>query len=290
MDPVRYTDMIPGCYDPVAARQGPARRRRARPACASRPSRASPACTFLKSDDKELADLCVKAYNDWVIDEWCASVPGHVRPDGHRPAVGPGADGRRDPALRRPRRPCDHVPGEPGAARAAVVLDRPLGPGVGGVRRDRHRGVHAHRHQRRGADGVDRLAVHPGHRAGADRVVDDVHRPDHGPHPADVPDDQVHPVRGRHRLGAVRARARRPPVGAAPLLVGHGRHAGRRTCSAATSGCASSTRASASRRGITSASTGSCGSATTRTPTRRGRTRRRRSPSRCPAFPTTRWR
>jgi predicted TIM-barrel fold metal-dependent hydrolase len=28
--------------------------------------------TFLERDDKELALLCVKAYNDWIIDEWCA--------------------------------------------------------------------------------------------------------------------------------------------------------------------------------------------------------------------------
>ena len=28
--------------------------------------------TFLERDDKELALLCVKAYNDWMIDEWCA--------------------------------------------------------------------------------------------------------------------------------------------------------------------------------------------------------------------------
>jgi predicted TIM-barrel fold metal-dependent hydrolase len=27
--------------------------------------------TFLERQDKELALLCVKAYNDWVIDEWC---------------------------------------------------------------------------------------------------------------------------------------------------------------------------------------------------------------------------
>jgi predicted TIM-barrel fold metal-dependent hydrolase len=28
--------------------------------------------TFAERDDKELALLCVEAYNDWVIDEWCA--------------------------------------------------------------------------------------------------------------------------------------------------------------------------------------------------------------------------
>src|SRR3546814_17610430 len=26
---------------------------------------------FLERDDKELALLCVQAYNDWMIDEWC---------------------------------------------------------------------------------------------------------------------------------------------------------------------------------------------------------------------------
>ena len=28
--------------------------------------------TFLEREDKELALLCVKAYNDWMIDDWCA--------------------------------------------------------------------------------------------------------------------------------------------------------------------------------------------------------------------------
>ncbi|MGD9795309.1 MAG: amidohydrolase family protein, partial [Acidimicrobiia bacterium] len=27
---------------------------------------------FLERDDKELSALCVRAYNDWMIDEWCA--------------------------------------------------------------------------------------------------------------------------------------------------------------------------------------------------------------------------
>lgn len=28
--------------------------------------------TFMEADDKELSLLCVQAYNDWIIDEWCA--------------------------------------------------------------------------------------------------------------------------------------------------------------------------------------------------------------------------
>jgi predicted TIM-barrel fold metal-dependent hydrolase len=36
--------------------------------------------TFLERKDKELADLCVKAYNDWMFDEWCAGTDGRLVP------------------------------------------------------------------------------------------------------------------------------------------------------------------------------------------------------------------
>ena len=36
--------------------------------------------TFLERKDKELADLCVKAYNDWMVDEWCAGTNGRLIP------------------------------------------------------------------------------------------------------------------------------------------------------------------------------------------------------------------
>jgi predicted TIM-barrel fold metal-dependent hydrolase len=35
---------------------------------------------FNEFQDKELADLCVRAYNDFMIDEWCAAVPGMFVP------------------------------------------------------------------------------------------------------------------------------------------------------------------------------------------------------------------
>jgi predicted TIM-barrel fold metal-dependent hydrolase len=79
MDPVRYADMIPGCYDPVQrAKDLVADGVRGSVCFPTFPRFAG--VTFLKSDDKELADLCVKAYNDWLIDEWCASVPGMYIP------------------------------------------------------------------------------------------------------------------------------------------------------------------------------------------------------------------
>ena len=36
--------------------------------------------TFIERKDKELADLCVKAYNDWMFDEWCAGSGGRLIP------------------------------------------------------------------------------------------------------------------------------------------------------------------------------------------------------------------
>lgn len=37
---------------------------------------------FLWADDKELADLCVKAYNDFILDEWCGPSQGRLIPCG----------------------------------------------------------------------------------------------------------------------------------------------------------------------------------------------------------------
>src|SRR5262249_16213610 len=36
--------------------------------------------TFAERKDKELGDLCVKAYNDWMLDEWCAGTNGRLIP------------------------------------------------------------------------------------------------------------------------------------------------------------------------------------------------------------------
>ena len=36
--------------------------------------------TFSERKDKELGDLCVKAYNDWMLDEWCAPSNGRLIP------------------------------------------------------------------------------------------------------------------------------------------------------------------------------------------------------------------
>jgi hypothetical protein len=38
--------------------------------------------TFAEAHDKEIALVMLRAYNDWVIDEWCAAYPGRFIPQG----------------------------------------------------------------------------------------------------------------------------------------------------------------------------------------------------------------
>jgi predicted TIM-barrel fold metal-dependent hydrolase len=74
-----YSEMRPGCYDPkarlldmndagiLASLNFPSFPR----FCGQ---------VFWEAKDKELALLCVKAYNDWMIDEWCGADPGRMIP------------------------------------------------------------------------------------------------------------------------------------------------------------------------------------------------------------------
>src|SRR5579864_2487211 len=74
-----FSEMRPGCYDPkarlldmndagiLASVNFPSFPR----FCGQ---------TFTEAKDKDLALLCVKAYNDWMIDEWCATDPGRYIP------------------------------------------------------------------------------------------------------------------------------------------------------------------------------------------------------------------
>lgn len=73
-NPIRFDQMIPGCYDP--------KERLADMdldgvhAAAAFPSFPRFAGTvFYEADDKELAKLCVQAYNDFILDEWKGTDP-----------------------------------------------------------------------------------------------------------------------------------------------------------------------------------------------------------------------
>ena len=75
MDPTSYDEMIPGCYDPVQRGKDLLKDGIRGSVCFPTFPRFA-GVTFLKANDKQLADLCVKAYNDFILDEWAASVPG----------------------------------------------------------------------------------------------------------------------------------------------------------------------------------------------------------------------
>jgi predicted TIM-barrel fold metal-dependent hydrolase len=78
-DPLRYTDMLPGCYDPEARvidmdLDGV----QAAICYPSFPGFAGK--VFLQGKDRELGELCVRAFNDFMIDEWCAAAPERFIP------------------------------------------------------------------------------------------------------------------------------------------------------------------------------------------------------------------
>jgi predicted TIM-barrel fold metal-dependent hydrolase len=78
-DPVRFSEMRPGCYEP-----------KARVADMDRAGILASMCfpsfprfcgqVFYEAKDHDLGLLCVQAYNDWMIDEWCGSAPGRFIP------------------------------------------------------------------------------------------------------------------------------------------------------------------------------------------------------------------
>ncbi len=75
MTAVTYDELRPGCYDPQARIKD----FELNWVDGSLPFPTFPRfCgqTFYEADDKELALACVKAYNDWMVEEWCAPTAG----------------------------------------------------------------------------------------------------------------------------------------------------------------------------------------------------------------------
>lgn len=79
MEPVRFSDMLPGCYDPHVR----AADMREQGIIGSVPFPTLPGFggrVFHEFGDKDLADHCVRAYNDFMIEEWCAAAPDFYVP------------------------------------------------------------------------------------------------------------------------------------------------------------------------------------------------------------------
>jgi predicted TIM-barrel fold metal-dependent hydrolase len=76
---ITYEEMRRGCWDPAARLQDmDANWTEAQMCFPSFPRFCGQ--TFMEAQDKDLADLCVKAYNDWMVEEWCGDSGGRLIP------------------------------------------------------------------------------------------------------------------------------------------------------------------------------------------------------------------
>ena len=78
-EPITYDDMRPGCYDSVARLEDMNRAGVLASLCFPSFPRFC-GQVFYEAEDRDLALLCVEAYNDWMIDEWCGRAPGRYIP------------------------------------------------------------------------------------------------------------------------------------------------------------------------------------------------------------------
>ncbi len=79
IDAIAYADMRPGCYDPVARLADMDLIQVERSMCFPMMCRFA-GQMFLEAADRDLALRCVKAYNDWMVDEWCGDSGGRLIP------------------------------------------------------------------------------------------------------------------------------------------------------------------------------------------------------------------
>ncbi len=76
---ITYEEMRDGCYDPKARLEDMDVNHVEASLCFPSFPRFC-GQTFMEAEDKELALLCVKAYNDWMVDEWCGDSGGRLIP------------------------------------------------------------------------------------------------------------------------------------------------------------------------------------------------------------------
>jgi len=78
-DGITYDQMRPGCWQPQARIEDMTLNHVEASLCFPNYPRFC-GQIFLNAKDKELAGLCVEAYNDWMVDEWCGDSGGRLIP------------------------------------------------------------------------------------------------------------------------------------------------------------------------------------------------------------------
>ena len=72
LNPISFDEMRKGCFDPVARLEDMDLNHVGASLCFPQMSRFC-GQEFSEAKDKDLGLACVKAYNDWMVDEWCAT-------------------------------------------------------------------------------------------------------------------------------------------------------------------------------------------------------------------------
>ena len=79
MSPITYDEMRPGCYDPKARVEDMVMNHVEASLCFPSFPRFC-GQTFTEAKDRELGLACIRAYNDWMVDEWCGDSDGQLLP------------------------------------------------------------------------------------------------------------------------------------------------------------------------------------------------------------------
>jgi len=78
-EPLPYSEMRPGCYDPKERLADMDRAGILASLCFPTVTRFA-GQLFYEATDREFGLVCLKAYNDWMIEEWCGAAPGRYIP------------------------------------------------------------------------------------------------------------------------------------------------------------------------------------------------------------------
>ncbi|MHB1486830.1 MAG: amidohydrolase family protein [Acidimicrobiales bacterium] len=77
--PITYDEMRPGCYEPKA-RVGDMLDNWVEVSLSFPTFPRFCGQTFTEAKDRQLGLACIKAYNDWMVEEWCGDSGGHLAP------------------------------------------------------------------------------------------------------------------------------------------------------------------------------------------------------------------
>ncbi len=78
-EPLSYSEMRPGCYDPTARVEDMDRSGVLASLCFPTLPRFC-GQLFMEASDREFGFTCLQIYNDWLVEDWCGAAPGRYIP------------------------------------------------------------------------------------------------------------------------------------------------------------------------------------------------------------------